>query len=91
MKPLGINLIVNMYHQVDLYQVCSNYAPWIKNGSDPWVTCYKENIKKIFLSETTRQILDSWYILSPSDTLPNLFKKWPLVKNGAAPEVKYVI
>ena len=46
MKPLGINLIVNMYHLVDLYQICSNYVPWIKNGSDPWVTCYKENIKK---------------------------------------------
>ena len=29
-----------MCHLVDLYQVCSNYAPGAKNGSVPGVTCF---------------------------------------------------
>ena len=28
------------YHLVDLYQVCSNYAPWANNCPSPGVTCF---------------------------------------------------
>ena len=47
------------YHLVDLYQVCSNYSPWVINGPALGVTCLTwayigSNMKKIFLSETTR-------------------------------------
>ena len=34
-------LIFDMYHHlVDLYQVCSNYAPGASNRSVPGVTCF---------------------------------------------------
>ena len=34
-------LIFGMYHHlVDLYQVCSNKAPGVKNGPAPGVTCF---------------------------------------------------
>ena len=34
-------LIFGMYHHlVDLYQVCSNYAPLSKNDPAPGVTCF---------------------------------------------------
>ena len=34
-------LIFGMYyHLVDLYQVCSNYAPWANNGLAPGVICF---------------------------------------------------
>ena len=54
-------LIFGMYHHlVDIYQVCLNDAPGAKNGPAPWVMChmfyiglYRENMKKIFYSETT--------------------------------------
>ena len=52
-------LIFGMTHQqVDLYQVCSNYAPGAKNGL-VWghmfyIGLYSEKHGKIFLSETIR-------------------------------------
>ena len=43
---------------MDLYQVCSNYSPGAKNGTVPgghmfYIGLYRENVKKISLSETT--------------------------------------
>ena len=37
-KSFDISYVV--YHLVDLYQVCSNYAPGAKNGPAPGVTCF---------------------------------------------------
>ena len=39
------------HHLVDLYQVSSNYAPWVKRGPPCWVHMFnigliRENIKK---------------------------------------------
>ena len=36
LKPQGQELIFGIkHHQVDLYQVCSNYDPGVKNGPAP--------------------------------------------------------
>ena len=48
-----------LYHLVNLFQVCSNYIPGVKNGPAPWVHMfyigvYREQHEKVFLSETTR-------------------------------------
>ena len=65
-------------HQVNLYQVCSNYIPGTKNGPAPWVTFY------IDLYTENMKSLDIWYVASPSGPLPILFQlchrgqKWPL-------------
>ena len=44
------------HHLVNLYQVCSNYIPWAKNGPAPGVTFNIDLLRgkheKIFLSET---------------------------------------
>ena len=52
-KPLKIflsetrrprSLIIGMQlHLVDLYQGCSNYSPWVKNGPALGVTCFIES------------------------------------------------
>ena len=47
------------HHLVDLYQVCSNYAPWAKKRPSPgghmfYIVLYREKHEKIFLSETIR-------------------------------------
>ena len=52
-------ILFGMWHDlVDLYQVCSNYAPWAKNGPTPGVTfyigLYRGKHGKIFLSGTIR-------------------------------------
>ena len=39
-----------------------------------YIGLYREYIKKIFLSETTRQSLDIMYVVSSSKPLPSLFK-----------------
>ena len=59
---------------MDLYQVCSNYAPDAKNWSHPLghmfnIGIYGGNMK-ILLSE----ILDIWCVATPSEPLANLFK-----------------
>ena len=48
-----------LYYLVDLYQVCSNVSPAAKNGPRPgghmcYIGLYREQLEKIFLSETTR-------------------------------------
>ena len=78
------------YYLVDLYQVCSNYAPEAKkNGPSSGVTCFKyanipENMKKS--SCLKPQGLDIWYAASLSGPLPSLFTA-PGAKNGPAPGV----
>ena len=73
---------------MDLYQVCSNYSPWAKNGPTRghmfYIGLYREQHEKIFLSETTRhKSLEIWYKASSGEPLPSLFKldpwgqKWP--------------
>ena len=53
-------LIIDMkHHLVDLYQLCSNYAPWAKNGPAPgwhmlYIGLHTEKHEKIFLCETNR-------------------------------------
>ena len=52
-------LIFGMWHQlVDLYQVCSNYAPGAKNGPARghmfYIGLYRVKHEKILSSETTR-------------------------------------
>ena len=47
------------HHQMNLYQVCSNYTPWAKNGPTPgghmlYIGLNREKYEKIFLSETMR-------------------------------------
>ena len=47
-----------LHHLVNFYQVCSNYVPGAGNGpprgSHVSLGLYSKNMKKIFLSETTR-------------------------------------
>ena len=54
---------VLVFDLMDLYQVCSNYAPGAKTGPALWITCftYKAYIGKhenifLYLSKTTRHI-----------------------------------
>ena len=53
-------MIFGMLHLlVDLYQVCSNYSLFALNGPAPgghmfYICLYRQNVKKIFLFETTR-------------------------------------
>ena len=56
----------------------------LPRGQMFYVGLYREDLKKIFLSETTRpSALLFWYAESPSGTLPSLFRiidlgqKWP--------------
>ena len=46
------------HHLEDLYQVCSNYPPWAKNGPVPVITCFSKayigKTGKIYLYETIR-------------------------------------
>ena len=47
------------HHLVSVYQLCSNYIPWAKNGPAPrghmfYIGLYREKHGKIFLSETIR-------------------------------------
>ena len=47
------------HHLVDLHQVCENYSRRAKDDAHPgghmfYIGLYRENVKKIFLSETTR-------------------------------------
>ena len=64
---------------MDLYQVCSNYAPRAKNGPAPGSHClhrliYGKTLKKNLVSSHKALSLDIWYVASPSRPLPRLFK-----------------
>ena len=44
LKPQGLETLYlpgKQHDQVDLYQVCSNKAPWARNGPAPGVKCFK--------------------------------------------------
>ena len=63
---------------MDLYQVCSNYAPWARNGPAPVVTCFTQAYIGTkhgtnFLSKTMKpRALIFGYVASPSGPLPSL-------------------
>ena len=77
------------YHLVDLYQVYSNYAPVAKKLPRPGVAClHRENMNKIFLSETTRPqalIFDMKHHLVDRYQIRSNYA--PGTKHGSAPEV----
>ena len=53
-----VMILCIQHHLVDLYQLCSNYAPWANNGSPRgwghifYIGLYNEKNEIIFLSET---------------------------------------
>ena len=90
LKPYGLKLgyLVQWHHLVDLYQVCSNYAPEAKNGPSPashdlhWLI-YWRNMNKSSCLKLQGLEDDIGYEVSPSEPLPNLFKLYPWgQKNG---------
>ena len=55
-RPRG-SIFVMLHHLVNLYHVCSNYAPWAKICPAPgghmfYIGLHREKYGKIFLSET---------------------------------------
>ena len=66
------------HHLSDLYQVCSNYAPWAKLPCPKDHMFYKglyRNLHGKILSKSTRhRALVFGYVASPSGPLPKLFK-----------------
>ena len=83
---------------MDLYQVCSNYAPCAKNGPVPGVTCftsiglYRENMKKSScLKPQELEPYNIWYIASPSRPLSSLFKLCPCCQKMGPPRGSHVL
>ena len=72
LKPQGMK-----HHLSDLYQVCSNYAPWAKLPCPKDHMFYKglyRNLHGKILSKSTRhRALIFGYVASPSGPLPKLF------------------
>ena len=86
-------LIFGMYHHVvDLYQVCSNYAPGVKmappRGNMIYIGLYREKDETIFLSETT---MSRAMIFGMKHHLVILYQVWSNyisgAKNGPTPGV----
>ena len=76
-------LILGMkHHLMDLYQVCSNYAPWANNCPTTGVSCltlaYRgKTWKNLLVWNHKAYSLDILYVASPSRPLPSLFKLCP--------------
>ena len=59
-------LVHDMYHHlVDLYQVCSNYAPWAKNGPPTEVT-------QAYIKSTFSEYVHFAYQIKGSKTYNNM-------------------
>ena len=77
-----MSAFVGVYHHlIDLYQACSNFAPWAKNGPGGhifYTGLYREKHEKHILIQNHKAwSLDIWYVSSPGRPLPILFKLCP--------------
>ena len=75
---------------MDLYQVCSNGGPGVRNGPAAGGLGFKNEIyfKNLLLQNCLAQVLEIWYVALPGGPLPSLFKprsqgpRWPRARGS---------
>ena len=75
---------------MDLYQVCSNGGPGVRNGPAAGGLGFKNEIyfKNLLLQNCLAQVLEIWYVALPGGPLPSVFKprsqgpRWPRARGS---------